>query len=152
MELEQLLHYLAQSLGQETFELNEDGVLSLCFDDDIIVNLEPGPEGEDCHLYAVLCRLPADPESRLDLFEALMTANCFGKGTAGASFSLDEEENEILLGRIFRIQTTEPAALTQWLQDMISTMDIWRQRLPTLGAEQPAFPDEIIETGYSIRV
>ena len=152
MELEQLLHYLAQSLGQETLELNESGVLSLRFGDDIVTHLEPDPNGVDCHLYSVLCHLPEDPDSRRSLDEALMAANCFGKGTAGATFGLDEQQNEFVLTRTFRIQRTEPGDLFQWIQDTVTVMDIWRKRLPELGATEPPPVPSAFEFDYAIRV
>lgn len=154
MEFEQLLQYLAKSLGHESFELNENGVLSLSFGDGILVNLEPEPDGLTFQMYSVLCRLPDTEEEAMTLFEALLKANCFGRGTSGAVFALDEQQDEILLCRSFSTARTEPADLFAALQDMVSVMDVWRERLPELGAPEP----EAAEAGqdpsmvYAIRV
>jgi hypothetical protein len=154
MELEQLLQHLASSLGHENFELNEHGVLSLRFDDDIVVHLEPDPDEYHCHLYSTLCRVPEDTGTRQRILEALMTANTFGKGTGGAAFGLDEGQNELVLTRTFSLERVQPKDLMPWLQDMVSVMDIWRKRLPELGAAE--FPagggDDSAEIAYAIRV
>ena len=132
MELERLLQYLAQSLGHDSFRLNENGVLSLRFEGDIVIHLEPDPAETDCHLYSTLCRVPDDPRAKATLLEALLTANCFGRGTAGSAFAIDEQASEIILCRRFITEYADPADLMRWLQDMVSTMAVWRQRLPDL--------------------
>jgi hypothetical protein len=154
MELEQLLQHLASSLGHENFELNENGVLSLRFDEDIVVHLEPDPDERHCHFYSALCRVPEEVEPRHRLLEALMTANTFGKGTGGAAFGLDESQNELVLTRTFSFERVQPEDLMPWLQDMVSVMDVWRKRLPDLGAaEVPASGGEdAADFGYAIRV
>ena len=155
MEIEQLLQDLAQALGQESLAFNESGVLSLRFGDDIVIHLEPDPDEEHCHLYSVLCRVPESADSRHTIMEALMTANTFGKGTAGAAFGLDEQQNEFVLTRTFVIQSTQSDELFQWLQDTVSVMDIWQRRLPELVTDE--VPDTDMpwpsrEFAYAIRV
>jgi hypothetical protein len=146
MELSALLHELASSLGMESLELNENGVLSLQFDDTIVINLEPDPQSGECHLYSSFCRAPEDAESRSRLFGALLAGNCFGRGTDGAAFSLDESSDEILLGRQFDLEAARPEQLLAWLRDLVTIMDIWQQRLPEITGDtaRPAAqpPDE----------
>jgi hypothetical protein len=133
MDLDYLLQQLATSLGTVSLELNENGVLSMQFEDDLVVNIEPELEKEICHLYCVLWRAPEDEEARLRLFTALLTANCFGHGTGGAAFSLDEQSLEILLGRTFRPERTTVEELRQWISEMIPVVEIWQRRLSDLS-------------------
>lgn len=154
MEFEQLLQYLAKSLGHESFELNENGVLSLQFGDDLLLHLEPDPDEVRFHLYSTLCRLPATEAEGAALFSALLKANCFGRGTGGAFFAVDEAQSEVLLSRVFTTARTEPDDLFSALQDMVSHMDIWRKRLPELGAGEleSTSTEEDLSMIYAIRV
>ena len=136
MELQHLLDYVAQELGLSSLDLNESGVASLQIGEHLILNIEPDPDGSHCHLYSSLCRLPSDDESRLRLYDALLRANNFGKGTAGATFSVDHQHGEILLGRVFNPAQTEPTDVMSWLQDMVEVMEIWQQRVLDLGADE----------------
>jgi hypothetical protein len=132
MELSALLHQLASTLGMEALELNEHGVLSLQFGDTTVINLEPDPQSGECHMYSSLCRAPEDADSRSQLFGAFLAGNCFGRGTAGAAFSLDESNDEILLGRQFELEAARPEQLIAWLRDFLTIMDIWQKRLPEI--------------------
>lgn len=143
MDLALLLQQLATSLGLESLELNENGVLSLEFDGEVTVHLEPDPQSDACHLYSTLCRIPDDEAARLTLFSAILAANGFGRGTLGAAFAVDEQAQEVILGRIFRPARTEAEDLRQWLSEMVSAVNIWRQRLPELGSEGPP-PQETV--------
>jgi hypothetical protein len=148
MELSLLLHYLGTHLGLETLALNNHGVASLKFGDDLVVHLEPDPRHPWAHLYAPLCPLPVDAAAKAALFEPLLMANAFGRGTEGAAFAIDEEHQEIVLGRIFHPATTEPQELLQALQDLVGTLSIWKRRLHDDGfgeagtgaTENPALP------------
>ena len=135
MDLAHLLQQLATSLGVDSLELNEHGVLSLQFDDKVIVHMEPDPQTEDCHMYSSLCRIPDDEGARLALFSAILAANGFGRGTLGAAFAVDEQAQEVILARIFRPERTEVEDLRHWISEMVSAMNIWLQRLPELGGE-----------------
>ena len=136
MEFQLLLDYLGKQLGLDTLTLNENGVASLKFGDDLVVHLEPDPKLPEAHLYAPLCKLNA--ATRSTLLEPLLIANAFGRGTAGAFFSIDEPQQEVLLGRIFDLNQTEPEALYRHLKDLVSVLVIWRRRLPDLLAKQDA--------------
>ena len=154
MKLSSLLQQVADSLGIDSLELNEHGVLALQIDDDVVISLEPDPDEEICHLYSSLCRVPEDDEARAQLLEALMTANCFGKGTAGASFGLDDKNHEILLGRVFDPERTTSEELLPWITNMVEVIQIWRTRLQELGADAvDALPEQEEDTpsAYMIR-
>lgn len=138
MEFTILLQYLGKLLGQETLELNDNGVLGLRFGKDLDIQIEPDPDGVHGHLYGTLCPLPADPVHRLRLMEAVLSANAFGRGTSRASFSLDEHSGEILLGKIFACQKTEPQELHGFLVDLVGTLKIWRTRLHDLTSMEAA--------------
>ncbi|WP_038169391.1 type III secretion system chaperone [Verrucomicrobium sp. BvORR106] len=140
MEFQLLLDYLGKQLGLDTLSLNENGVVSLKFGDDITVHLEPDPKAPTAHLYSPLCKLNA--ATRSALLEPLLIANAFGRGTAGAFFSIDEPQQEVLLGRIIDLNQAEPQALYQHLKDLVSVLVIWRRRLPELLARQDV-PAEI---------
>jgi hypothetical protein len=153
MDVRRLLQHLAEFLGEETFELNEHGVLSLRFGEDIVIHLEADPDGAQCHFYSPLCRIPEDADTRLAILEALMKGNTFGKGTAGAVFGVDESQNELVLTRSFSLDRAGPEDVVLWLQEMVSVMDIWRKRLPELGADgPPAAEHSETELSFAIKV
>jgi hypothetical protein len=151
MEFSMLLHYLGTQLGLDTLALNDHGVASLKFGDDLVVHLEPDPQQPVAHLYAPLCKLPADAAGRSALLEPLLIANAFGRGTAGAFFSIDENHQEILLGRILDLNRIEPQDLHQWLKDIVSTLVIWRRRLPGLQTpetKEDSLPESSFDTTF----
>lgn len=142
MEFPLLLQYLGKLLGQETLELNSQGVLGLRFGKDLDINLEPDPDGLRCHMHATLCAVPSDPAQRLKMLEALMSANAFGRGTSNAAFSIDEHANDILLGQIFECSRIEPQDLYDSLLAMVGTLDTWRGRLHGLSDGNAIYDEE----------
>ena len=156
MKLSALLQQVANALGVASLELNEHGVLALQIDEDIVISLEPDPDEEVCHLYSSLCRVPEDAEARAQLLEALITANCFGKGTSGASFGLDDINHEILLGRVFDPEKTTPEELLPWITNMVEVIQFWRTQLQEMSpdADAAAPPSELEgdpQAAYMIR-
>jgi len=149
MDLAHLLQQLATSLGVDALELNEHGVLSLEFDETVTLHLEPDPHTDECHLYTTLCRIPEDDGARLTLFSAILAANGFGRGTFGAAFGVDEQAREVILARIFRPARTEAEDLRQWISELVSAVNIWRQRIPELGGdERSALPIDEPPAGF----
>lgn len=156
MELPVLLQYVSQALGLETLELNEHGVLSLRFNGTIDLHVEPDPDGVHCHVYSPLCRVPEQAEPRLALFEAVLSGNCFGRGSGGAAFAYDEHNREILLCRQIVLATTDPQQLQNWMRDMLVVMETWQQRLPEIlgqaaGSELESGPSAEIDRMQFIR-
>ncbi|HSJ01207.1 MAG TPA: type III secretion system chaperone [Verrucomicrobium sp.] len=142
MEFPLLLQYLGGLLGMGDLALNDNGVLSLQFGDAIVIHLEPDPDGIRGHLYGSFGPAPSDPVERARLFEALLSANCFGRGTEGATFSLDEHEQELLLGRIFICEETEPQVLFSWIKDIVGSLDVWKgRRLELLDPASPCLEE-----------
>ena len=141
MELPILLQYLAHSLGQEELVIPEGEALTLVIDD-IQIHMEPDPETGYCYIYSVLCRLPVSDAEQLAIFREVLSANNFGRGTGFATFSVDADQNELLLEQSFAPEKTEPEALRNLLGDFVTVVEIWRKRLPELGAP-PAEETEI---------
>jgi len=145
MELPVLLQYVSDALGLESLELNEHGVMSLRFNDSIDLHIEPDPDDRHCHLYSQLCRVPDDAGQRLALFEALLSANCFGRGSGGATFSVDDHNREVLLGRQFDLTMTDPQQLQDWMLSVLTNMEVWRQRLPDILGQSSNPSPEVVE-------
>ena len=130
MKLDLLLQSLGAALGMNDLALNEHGVVSLEFEGRYRITIEPDPDGEFFHLYSPLCRIPEDAAARYSLYEALLTANCYGRGTLGSSFAIDEASAEVVLGRRFDGESTQGQELVDALRGQLTVLDHWHTLLP----------------------
>ena len=133
MQLETLLNGLGEVVGLVGIGLNENGVCSLSFNQEIRVNIERDDERDRMvHVYSILCEIPSGIETREKLFSSLLQANLFGRGTGPkARFALDQHAGEIILHYTFHEEQTDIGAFLDDIQTFVNLVEIWDERLKT---------------------
>ena len=78
-------------------EFDEDRICELVFDDRVWVEFYLSEDEDVLNLSTLVAFLPEEPAIQADVEELLLSANLFGRGTGGAKFSVDSENNEVVL-------------------------------------------------------
>lgn len=128
MSIEDILKELGSQMGLPNLHLDDNNVCRLVFDKRFTVDIEASPDKKSVHMYSALCELP--PEGREELYEALLEANLFGRGTGGAAFGVDKEMNEILLNISFAaIEDVPLQTFINTLESFVNYVEAWTEKL-----------------------
>jgi hypothetical protein len=92
------LEALSSVLQIDALQLDATGLRSLWIDRSVVVHLQADAARQEWVLFAVVGSLPPQPSPAVLM--RLLRANRFGRGTAGATLSLDEQTPaQVILGR-----------------------------------------------------
>lgn len=117
-----------KTIGLPDLDLDEDGYCCLEFDGHI-VNIEFNPRSEEFFLYAHIADLPGT--GRKALYEMLLEANLFFRGTKGATLGIDRASERIVLAVKAPVTAMDERALERIMEDFVNVTTWWKQRLAT---------------------
>ncbi len=125
-------------LLQQTFDLaatpvSVKGMFVLEFEHRHTLCFEFNKSLNEVALWAKLAHQP-DIQKINTLF---LQANAFGRGTAGAYFSFDHQNSEMLLERHFYAPLPSPEVFTLMLENFIEALVTWEERIIQLEAQMP---------------
>ena len=128
MKAAELVSELGSALGI-TLSLGEDGTCRVFFDEDA-VDFEKS--GESLYVMADI----ASASGREDAFKRLLSANCLGSETGGATLSLDAAREVFMLHAMFQEDTPYPA-FEERIAVFVKALRYWKEwlALPSAGTE-----------------
>lgn len=127
MNIEDILKELGGQMGLPNLKLDSNKVCRLIFDKKYTVDIEASEDLKTVHIYSALCIIP--PEGREKLYEVLLEANLFGRGTGGAAFGLDLELGEILLSRTLIMEKTDYQDFVNILESFVNHVEAWTDKI-----------------------
>lgn len=128
MKASELVSELGAALGI-TLSLGDEGTCRVFFDEDA-VDFEKS--GESLYVMADL----SSASGREDAFKRLLSANCLGSETGGATLSLDTVREVFMLHAMFQEDTPYPA-FEERISMFVKALRYWKEwlALPSAGTE-----------------
>lgn len=127
MKIESLLTELGNQMGLPNLKLDENKVCRLIFDKKFTVDIEASEDLKIVHIYSALCIIP--PRDKENLYESLLEASLFGRGTGGASFGVDVEMGEILLSVTVEMEKTDYQDFVNILEKFVNHVEAWTEKI-----------------------
>lgn len=133
MNIADALKQLGQDMGLP-LKLDANRACRLVFDGRIEVDIEaPEGQGDTVHLSCAVGNIPAG--SREALYEALLEANLFGRGTGSAVLGIDKAFNEIVLTRTLPMDGTRYQDFVKAIEQLVLHANTWTERIANFGHE-----------------
>ena len=120
--VEENLQHFAESIGLGELSLNEHDACGLCFDDTLIVNMEYLEEDEALVFVSSVKPMDAHDDSRLQLFEKLLSLNLQHHSMQGAFISLNHDKTEVLLIRSM-LASSDYGNFESTLEKFVNTLE-----------------------------
>ncbi|NDC10561.1 MAG: CesT family type III secretion system chaperone [Oxalobacteraceae bacterium] len=131
MTIDDILSQLGSRMGLPDLRLDEGRACQLIFDGRVAVDIEL----VFLHSTVGIVR----PEGREVVFQHLLEANLFGRGTGGAVLSVDGQRYEILLHRSLQTRQIDFSDFVDALEQFIQYASHWMERLAqSHGAAPPS--------------
>lgn len=127
MKIESVLTELGNQMGLPNLKLDDNKVCRLIFDKKFTVDIEASEDLKIVHIYSALCIIP--PRDKENLYEALLEANLFGRGTGGASFGIDLEMGEILLSITIEMEKVDYQDFVNVLEKFVNHVEAWTEKI-----------------------
>lgn len=129
MNIEDVLKELGNQMGLPNLKLDENKVCRLIFDKKFTIDIEASEDLKTVHIYSAICIIP--PENQLKLYESLLEANLFGRGTGGSAFGVDLEMGEILLSRSLDMEKVQHQDFVNILEAFVNHVEAWTEKIDT---------------------
>ncbi|OIO60650.1 MAG: hypothetical protein COZ46_01295 [Verrucomicrobia bacterium CG_4_10_14_3_um_filter_43_23] len=127
MNIRDILSELGKQMGLGNLKLDENKVCRLIFDKKFTVDIEANDDESIAHIYSAVCIIP--PIEKEALYEKLLDANPFGRGTGGASFGIDLEMGEILITRTLVLDKTDYQDFVNALESFVNHLEAWTEKI-----------------------
>ncbi len=114
-------------MGLPNLKLDENKVCRLIFDKKFTVDIEASEDEKNVHIYSAICIIP--PVDKETLYETLLEANLFGRGTGGSSFGVDLELGEILLSRSVEMEKVDYQDFVNVLEAFVNHIEAWTEKI-----------------------
>ena len=128
-DINELTQTLAERLGMENLQFDDEGLCSLLFEDRFTVTLEIDDADNALHLYSNLGKAPEDVIDQLTCFAALLDANLFGRGTAGATLGFEPNSQSLMLSRALALPTLDAETAYTELGRFVQAAGVWSERV-----------------------
>jgi len=126
--LDHLVQALADRIRISVDTWNANAELSISVDGGVTITLEADPTGRWIFLYSILGPQPSEP----DAVRVLLRANHLGRGTLGATLSIDPADDTVTLWRRLEIEREDAESFIGAFGDFLDAAVAWAARLPTL--------------------
>lgn len=136
MTVNDLLAEFGRKAGLGSLGLDDQGVCRLSFDGSLIVDLEFDEDAGVLHLYSAVGPVPAG--EREAVYQALLSANLFGRETGGATLALDRGRDEIMLCRALVPDHVDFLAFEAVLAAFVDALAGQRERLNSAPVGGPS--------------
>jgi len=135
-----LLTDLGKQLGLDEINLDENDYAAVAFDK-VVVNFEFDSDSGKLAFYADIGTPPGLDQTSSEFYEALLKANFFQIGTAGATIGMDREK-----GFISFFQAVDPAAIGPdefftTVETFVDLAEGWTARIVDLAMENESGGD-----------
>ena len=120
---------LGQEAGIEDLKLNEHHLCAFRYGKDLEFTIELPPQSPIVYLYSPMAELPS--ENKEAFFEKLLKANFFCLETNGATFSIDERSNRIILSYGQPIDQIDNLVFKNIVGNFLETAERWKDLLNT---------------------
>lgn len=137
MDFRSLVSKFAEGLGVHDLPFDEDGVARLLADDMAISFMEI-PERHSMIIWSDVATLP--PEHLEELYKTLLEASFMGRGTEGASFSINQ--GDVYLHRIDALMNLDVATLTKIVESFLNLVATYRQLIDAFRADHAVKEEE----------
>lgn len=128
MNIEDVLRELGNQMGLPNLKLDENKVCRLIFDKKFTIDIEASEDLKTVHIYSALCTIP--PSNKEPLYEALLEANLFGRGTGGAAFGVDLEMGEVLLSSSLQdMDRVDYQDFVNVLESFVNHVEAWTEKI-----------------------
>lgn len=127
MNIDDLLAELGSKMGLPQLKLDQNKVCRLVFDKKYTVDIEASEDLKTVYVYSALCIIP--PENKETLYQSLLEANLFGRGTGGAAFGIDLEMGEVLLSTQLDMDDVDYNKFVQVLESFVNHVEAWTQKI-----------------------
>lgn len=136
MNISDAIVQLGQDMGLP-LKLDANRACRLVFDGRIEVDIEaPEGQGDAVHLSCAVGNVPAG--GREALYEAMLEANLFGRGTGGAVLGIDKSFNEIVLTRTLQMDGTRYQDFVKAIEQLVLHANTWTGRIASFAHGSPA--------------
>lgn len=125
-----LLKMLGAEVGIDALAADGNNSCSMSFDD-IVVNMECMEESSTLFMYSAVGRV--SEESKYVIMEELLDANCFFKGTQGASLGIDKASGIVMLQYQSPLATLEYCAFRKILNNFIAVSELYKRKIDSLS-------------------
>lgn len=125
---------LGKEAGIEDLKLNEHHLCAFRYGKDLEFIIELPPESPIVYLYSPMAELPI--EHRDTFFEKLLKANFFCLETNGATFSIDERSNRIILSFGQPIDQIDNLVFKNIVGNFLETAEHWKDQLNTAETDE----------------
>ena len=128
-EINNIFMQFGQNLGLGNLSLDENGLLSLVFDDHLMVELQLSVETGVLFFVSPLSAMPEkEGAARLRFLEQMLHAPLTEGNLAGAFFCLDPESEEILLMRALDASSLTTQNLESDMERFVNALDFWSSK------------------------
>lgn len=160
MEFKELMEDFARRIGLGELKAGEDGTYAFEVDG-MELTVTEIPARNAALLLAQVGELPT--EAREDLLKLLMRANFTGRGTQGATLSMDPEGDGVFLHRTLSLPAIDCDGFCAAFERFVNTVGLWRRQMRVfrpIGEEIVRMDEEarsmsnasILGTGACIKV
>ena len=126
----QALNVYCQYLGVKADDAEPDHEMTVTLELDEGLSVTLSAEGGQLIAFA---RLGQAPENDVTLMEALLSANLFWRGTAGATLSLDPETRSVYMAQALpQACLADMALLNEAVEHFVALQETWANALPSL--------------------
>ena len=150
-DYEAFLATVKQQTGLTMLVPDDFGLVSLRIQDEYNTNIQFIEKTGKILVFVELVALPADAGK--DVYRDLLAGCLFGVGTAGGYFSVEPQSETVIYNYLFDFDkvAAEPNEFITTLENIISLMDVWKERIRSKLSEsegevmEPALPDNIMQ-------
>lgn len=130
-QLQEMFHALGEQMGMTHLQLDREGLLSLEVDRRLRLNFQYRELGNEVWMYADLGRVNASDGG---IYERLLKANLFWTRTAGATFSLSEDQPpHVILARSLVYSEMDFSGFEAAVELFMNTMEYWWNEVGASG-------------------
>lgn len=127
MDIASAIQQLGKQMGI-ALSLDANHTCRLIFDGRTAIDIEaPEPKESTVFFHALVGLVPSGNRERL--YQTLLEANLFGRGTGGAVLAVDAGRQEVILFLSLDMAVTDYPAFTKALEDFLAQTIAWTERL-----------------------
>ena len=141
---------LGKEAGIDDLKLNEHHLCAFRYGQELEFIIELPPESPIIYMYSPMAELPA--EHKEAFYEKLLKANFFCLETNGATFSIDERSNRIVLSYGQPIEQIDNLIFKNIVGNFLETAETWRELLNMAETSSPPSGSDNFEEGVGFKV
>ena len=124
---------LGQAMGMD-LKLDENRACRLVFDANLTVDIEAPAVLPDTLVMTCGLSKGISPENREAVYQSLLEANFFARGTGGGVMAYDEDREELVLQRLLAINSADEHDIVNTLESLLANAESWIERLATVDS------------------